>query len=45
MELADRQVPNAQKTSSRNRKLPVAVLREPDGTPVTKVENKDGSSR
>jgi len=41
MELADGQVPNAQKLVGES-KLPVAVLATPDGTPVTKVENKDG---
>lgn len=41
MELADGQVPNAQ-TLVGESKLPVAVLATPDGTPVTRVENKDG---
>ena len=41
MELADGQVPNAQKLVGES-KLPVAVIATPDGTPVTKVENKDG---
>jgi tetratricopeptide (TPR) repeat protein len=41
MELADSQVPNAEKLIGGS-KLPVAVLATPDGTPVTKVENKDG---
>jgi len=41
MELADGQTPNAQKLVGES-KLPVAVLATPDGTPVTKVENKDG---
>ena len=41
MELADGQVPNAQKLVGES-KLPVAVLATPDGTPVTRVENKDG---
>jgi len=42
MELADSQVPNAEKLIGGS-KLPVAVLATPDGTPVTKVENKDGN--
>jgi len=41
MELADGQVPNAQ-TLVGEAKLPVAVIATPDGTPVTRVENKDG---
>ena len=41
MELADGQVPNAQKLVGES-KLPVAVIATPDGNPVTKVENKDG---
>lgn len=41
MELADSRVPNAE-TLIGNSTLPVAVLATPDGTPVTKVENKDG---
>jgi tetratricopeptide (TPR) repeat protein len=41
MELADGQIPNAQKLVGES-KLPVAVIATPDGTPVTKVENKDG---
>jgi tetratricopeptide (TPR) repeat protein len=41
MELADRQVPNAEKLVGES-KLPVAVIATPDGTPVTRVENKDG---
>ena len=41
MELADTQLPNADKLLGES-KLPVAVIATPDGTPVTKVENKDG---
>jgi len=41
MELADGQVPNAQKLVGES-KLPVAVIATPDGTPVTRVENKEG---
>jgi len=41
MELADFQIPNAQKLIGES-KLPVAVLATPDGAPVNKVENKDG---
>lgn len=41
MELADGQVPNAQKLVGES-KLPVAVIATPDGTPVTRLENKDG---
>ena len=41
MELADTRVPNADKLLGES-KLPVAVLATPDGTPVSKVENKDG---
>jgi tetratricopeptide (TPR) repeat protein len=41
MELADTRVPNAEKLLGES-KLPVAVLATPDGTPVSKVENKDG---
>ena len=41
MELADAQVPNAQQLVGEA-KLPVAVIANPDGTPVTRVENKDG---
>lgn len=41
MELADGNVPNAPKLVGES-KLPVAVLATPDGTPVTRVENKDG---
>ena len=41
MELADTRLPNADKLLGES-KLPVAVLATPDGTPVSKVENKDG---
>lgn len=41
MELADVRVPNSDKLLGDS-KLPVAVLAEPDGTPVNKLENKDG---
>jgi tetratricopeptide (TPR) repeat protein len=41
MELADTNVPNADKLLGES-KPPVAVIATPDGTPVTKVENKDG---
>src|SRR6266540_4171186 len=41
MELADGNVPNAPKLVGEA-KLPVAVLATPDGTPVTRIENKDG---
>jgi hypothetical protein len=41
MELADTRVPNAEKLLGESQ-LPVAVLATPDGSPVTKVENKDG---
>ena len=41
MELADNRVPNADKLLGES-KLPVAVLANPDGTPVNKLENKDG---
>ncbi len=41
MELADSRIPNADKLIGES-KLPVAVLATPDGTPVTRVENKDG---
>ncbi|MGH9929318.1 MAG: tetratricopeptide repeat protein [Pyrinomonadaceae bacterium] len=44
MELADGQVPNADKLLGES-KLPVAVIATPDGTPVSKVENKDGKLR
>ena len=44
MELADTRVPNAEKLVGES-KLPVAVIATPDGTPVTKVENKDGKLR
>jgi len=41
MELADGRLPNADKLIGES-KLPVAVIAEPDGTPVSRVENKDG---
>src|ERR1700694_66601 len=41
MELADVRVPNSDKLLGDS-KLPVAVLATPDGTPVNKLENKDG---
>src|SRR6266550_5711671 len=41
MEVADTQVPNAEKLIGSS-KLPVAVLANPDGTPVTKLENTNG---
>jgi len=41
MELADTRLPNADKLLGES-KLPVAVLANPDGTPVNKIENKDG---
>ena len=41
MEWADGHTLNADKLMGDS-KLPVAVLATPDGTPVTKVENKDG---
>ena len=41
MELADVRVPNSDKLLGDS-KLPVAVLATPDGTPVSKLENKDG---
>jgi tetratricopeptide (TPR) repeat protein len=41
MELADGRVPNADKLLGDS-KLPVAVLAKPDGTPVSKLDNKDG---
>lgn len=41
MELADTRIPNADKLLGDSQ-LPVAVLATPDGTPVRKVENKDG---
>ena len=44
MELADTQFPT-QTSSLGESKLPVAVIATPDGTPVTKVENKDGKLR
>ena len=41
MYLADGRTPNADKLIGES-KLPVAVLTTPDGTPINKVENKDG---
>ncbi|MEO6656044.1 MAG: tetratricopeptide repeat protein [Pyrinomonadaceae bacterium] len=41
MEFADSSAPNFDKLIG-NSPLPVAVLATPDGTPVNKVENKDG---
>jgi tetratricopeptide (TPR) repeat protein len=41
MELADNRIENAEKLLGEST-LPVAVIATPDGTPVTKVENKDG---
>ena len=41
MELADTSNPQAPKLIGES-KLPVAVLATPDGTPVNKIENKDG---
>ena len=41
MELADVRVPNSDRLLGDS-KLPVAVLAEPDGTPVNKLDNKDG---
>ena len=41
MEVADTRIPNADKLLGDSQ-LPVAVLATPDGTPVKKVENKDG---
>lgn len=41
MQLADTQLPNADKLLGDS-KVPVAVLATPDGSPVQKVENKDG---
>jgi len=41
MELADTNNPHAPKLIGES-KLPVAVLATPDGTPVNKLENKDG---
>src|SRR6266550_2212691 len=41
MEVADTQVPNAEKLIGQS-KLPVAILAMPDGTPVRKVENTNG---
>lgn len=44
MELADVKVPNAEQLLG-DTKPPVAVIAMPDGTPVTRVENKDGKLR
>ena len=41
MEVADVRIANADKLVGTS-KLPVAVLATPDGTPVSKLENKDG---
>ncbi len=41
MELADDRTPNSDKLKGDST-LPVAVLATPDGTPITKVGNKDG---
>jgi tetratricopeptide (TPR) repeat protein len=41
MEVADTQLPNADKLLGES-KLPVAILAKADGTPVNKIENKDG---
>lgn len=41
MQVADMQTPNADKLIGDS-KLPIAVLATPDGSPVSKVENKDG---
>jgi tetratricopeptide (TPR) repeat protein len=41
MELADVRTPKAE-TLIGGSKLPVAVLASPDGTPISKLENKDG---
>ena len=44
MEYGTSQVPNADKLIGEST-LPVVVITTPDGTPVTKVENKDGRLR
>jgi tetratricopeptide (TPR) repeat protein len=44
MEVADGSVANAEKLVGEA-KLPVAVIATPDGSPVTRVENKDGKLR
>jgi len=44
MELADTHIENADKLVGDS-KLPVAVLANADGTPVNKIENKDGKLR
>ena len=41
MQLADNRTPNAEKLIGES-KLPVVVLSTPDGTTISKVENKDG---
>jgi tetratricopeptide (TPR) repeat protein len=41
MEVANTSIPQAPKLIGES-KLPVAVLATPDGTPVSKIENKDG---
>ena len=41
MSVADTQLPNAEKLLGDS-KLPVAVLAQPDGTAINKIENKDG---
>lgn len=41
MEVADVRIPNADKLVGTSQ-LPVAVLATPDGTPVSKLENKEG---
>src|SRR5438105_3316312 len=41
MELADHRIPNADRLIGES-KLPVAVLATPEGTPVNKIDNKDG---
>src|SRR3981081_3764298 len=44
MEVADTKLPNADKLLGDS-KLPVAVLATADGTPVKKIDNKDGKLR
>ena len=41
MELGDGRIPNAEKLVGGST-LPVAVVAEPDGSPVTRLDNKDG---
>ncbi|MEP6636658.1 MAG: tetratricopeptide repeat protein [Acidobacteriota bacterium] len=41
MQVADKRIPNADRLVGSST-LPVAVLAEPDGTPVTKLENQNG---